>query len=336
MTYEDDPEVLAARLGGEPGFVYARCGNPTVRLAEEAIAELEGGDDAIWCASGMAALTLAALSMCTAGETVLCADRMYGGTGAMLDNVIARMGVRVTYAPHDAFPETANPSLVLIESIANPALDVPDLPRIAARFPGVVVVDNTFATPLLCRPLDHKVALSLHSATKYLGGHGDLTGGVVVGRQPLIDRLRSVAISTGLVGDPWNAWLCLRGLTTLAIRMERQCDNARVVAEWLRQQGHKVRTARPTAWLSDSGGMVVVDVGSHERALEVLRGLRLFRNATSLGDAHSLAVHPATTSHRHLSGKGLQRAGVTPGMLRLSVGIEDADDLVDDLRQAGL
>jgi cystathionine beta-lyase/cystathionine gamma-synthase len=335
-SYEADPETLSAILDrAQPGFAYGRYGNPTAAACEEAVANLEGAEAAVWCATGTGAMLATLAACCSAGDEVICATAIYGGTRALLEKVVARWGVTVTLAPHGSLTPTPRTRAIVVESIANPALEVPDLPAIAARKgDALLIVDNTFATPILCQPLRWGADVVVHSATKYLGGHGDVIAGVAVASLARIEPIRAMAVTMGVTGDPWGAWLVMRGLQTLPLRMERHCANARVVATWLRERGLPMRRAVATPWLVDGGGIVAVDLPSREAALAVMRRLRLFRVATSLGDCHSMVLHPASTSHRGLDEAGLAGAGVTPGTLRLSVGIEDVDDLVEDLRQA--
>ncbi len=335
-SYEADPDLITAILdGGEPGFAYGRYGNPTAATAEEAVADLEGARAAVWCATGTGAMLATLVAACRAGDEVLCATEIYGGTRALLEKVVSRWGIAVRFAPHATLEAGPTTRVILVESIANPALDVPDLAAIAARKGDAwLVVDNTFATPILCQPLRHGADLVVHSATKYLGGHGDVVAGVVAGGRAVIGQIRAMAVTLGVTGDPWGAWLVLRGIKTLPLRMERHTQNAAEVARFLRERGLVVRQAVPTPWLASSGGMLAVDLPDRDAAIAALRRVKLFRVATSLGDCHSMVLHPASTSHRGLDAAALAGAGVTDGTLRLSVGIEDAGDLIADLAQA--
>jgi methionine-gamma-lyase len=334
-SFEEDPAVVAAILAGrEPGFVYARNGNPTARAAEEHVAQLEGGETAVWCASGMAAILAAIAARCVAGDEVLCASEIYGGTSGLLTGIVSRWGIAVRYAPAEALEVGPRTRAVIVETIANPALTMPDLPALARRKGDAwLVVDNTFATPMLCRPLEHGADVVVHSVSKYLGGHGDLIAGIGVGSAAVIEPMRGIAAAMGLTGDPWTAWLAMRGMRTLAVRMERHCENARLLALHLRDRGFTVRTPEPTAWLADRGGMLTVDLGSRDAAFAAMRAFRVFRCAPSMGDCQSLVLHPASTSHRNLDDAGLRAAGIAPGTLRVSVGIEDVRDLIEDFER---
>ncbi len=335
-SYEADPEQLTAILdAAERGFAYGRYGNPTAATAEAAIADLEGAKDAVWCATGTGAMLATLVAGCRAGDEVLCANEIYGGTRALLERVVSRWGITVRFAPHRELAAGPATRVILVETIANPALEVPDLAAIASRKGDAwLVVDNTFATPILCQPLRHGADVVVHSATKYLGGHGDVVAGVVAGGRAVIGQIRDVAVTLGVTGDPWGAWLVLRGIKTLPLRMERHVHNAGLVASFLRARGLVVRQAMTASWLSAPGGILAVDLPDRAAALTALRRVKLFRVATSLGDCHSMVLHPASTSHRGLDATALAAAGVTPGTVRLSVGIEDVDDLIADLAHA--
>jgi methionine-gamma-lyase len=335
-SFEGDPEHLAALLQGDgEGFVYARYMNPTCVGVERALAALEGGEGAVWCASGMAALTAVLSTRLQAGDEVLCAARIYGVTAALLTRIVARQGVQVRFGDADTLTAGPRTRVILAETIANPGLETADLPGLAARKGDAwLVIDNTFASPALCRPLEHGADVVVHSASKYIGGHGDLIAGAVVADAVKAAAIRSVASTMGLTGDPWTAFLAARGLKTLPLRMARHSSNARAVAACLRGLGLPVRAAAPRPWLSDTGGMLCVDLPDRQTAFAFLRALRLFRCATSLGDCHSMALHPASTSHRDFDAAALTAAGITQGTLRLSVGLEDPSDLCADLEQA--
>ena len=335
-SFEGDPEAIAGLLRGEgEGYVYSRYANPTAAACEAGVAALEGADGAVWCASGMAAISAVAFARLRAGDEVLCASRVYGVTAALLRRVLAPLGVEVRFEELDALAARANTRLIVAETIANPGLETADIPTIASRKGDAwLLVDNTFASPALCTPLAHGADLVVHSASKYIGGHGDLIGGVVAANAPALAAVRAAAATIGLTGDPWTAFLAARGLKTLPLRMERHSANARAVTAFLRDRGLPAHTAARRPWLRDCGGMVSVDLPDRETAFGVLRRLRLFRCAPSLGDCHSLALHPASTSHRDLDAAGLAAVGITPGTLRLSVGLEDEADLLDDLGRA--
>jgi len=350
-------------LGGEQeGYSYARYDNPTVRAFEEALASLEAPDGvpgarAFAFASGMAA-THAALAAAelTSGATVLAAEQLYGSTATLLVQVFGANGVETRFV--DAYDLGAvekkvaqlRPRAVVVESISNPLLRIADVSAISeiTRAAGAaLIVDNTFGTPCLQRPLDLGADIVVHSATKYLSGHGDLTAGVVACGPPYDDAVEGIRKLVGGVLGPFEAWLAHRGLKTLALRMERQCRNAREIAGRLAPNPKVAKVNHPSLEshpdhetalrvLSDAGGLVSFELaeGGREAAFEFLNALELCVKAPSLGDVYTLAIHPATSSHRELSPARRERLGVTENLVRLSVGIEHHEDLVSDLEQA--
>ena len=350
-------------LGGEQeGYSYARYDNPTVRAFEEALASLEAPDGpagarAFAFASGMAA-THAALAAAelTNGATVLAAEQLYGSTATLLVQVFGANGVETRFV--DAYDLGAvekrvaelKPRAVVVESISNPLLRVADVPRIAeiTRAAGAaLIVDNTFGTPCLQRPLELGADIVVHSATKYLSGHGDLTAGVVSCGPPYDAAVEQLRKLVGGVLGPFEAWLAHRGLKTLPLRMDRQCRNAREIASRLASHPKVAKVNHPSLddhpdhetsgrVLSDTGGLVSFELaaGGREAAFAFLNALRLCVKAPSLGDVYTLAIHPATSSHRELSPARRGRLGVAENLVRLSVGIEHPDDIADDIDQA--
>ncbi len=338
--------------GEEPGNVYSRIGNPTVAAVEAKLAELEGAEGAVAFASGMGASAAVLLSLLKSGDEVLILGPIYGGTRGLLDEMLPRFGVTAR-AVSDAELEGAvgeKTRMIYVESPTNPNLTIHDLAHAAAvaRKHGLIsVADGTFATPFLTRPLEHGIDLVLHSATKYLGGHGDLLGGIVAGRLELLEPIRMEGLRhLGATMDPHVAFLLLRGMKTLHLRMQAHCDNARAVAEALvglpgvksvlypglpQHPLHEVAARQ----MDGFGGMVSVEFeGGRPAAAAFLESLQLFDHAVSLGDVASLACHPASTTHQLLPVEVLEADGVTEGLVRLSVGIEDAEDLVEDVRRA--
>ena len=350
-------------LGGEQeGYSYARYDNPTVRAFEEALASLDAPDGpagarAFAFASGMAA-THAALAAAelTNGATVLAAEQLYGSTATLLVQVFGANGVETRFV--DAYDLGAvekrvaelKPRAVVVESISNPLLRVADVPRIAeiTRAAGAaLIVDNTFGTPCLQRPLELGADIVVHSATKYLSGHGDLTAGVVACGPPYDAAVEQLRKLVGGVLGPFEAWLAHRGLKTLPLRMDRQCRNAREIASRLTSHPKVAKVNHPSLddhpdhetsgrVLSDTGGLVSFELaaGGREAAFEFLNALRLCVKAPSLGDVYTLAIHPATSSHRELSPARRGRLGVAENLVRLSVGIEHPDDIIADIEQA--
>jgi methionine-gamma-lyase len=343
-----------ARLfeGEEHGYVYSRIANPTVRAFEEKLADLEGGEEAVAFASGMGAITALCLSVLRTGDEILFLGPLYGGTRGLFEGLLPRFGVTARRVDDDELERAVGPAtrMLYVETPTNPTLRIHDLGLIArvARAHGLVsVADGTFATPALTRPLEHGIDVVLHSATKYLGGHGDALGGVVVGPQELMDELRLEGLRHGGAAlPPAQAFLLLRGAKTLHLRMRAHCENARTVAE--AAVGHPaVRTVhypglpdherRDVAkrQMDDFGGMVSIDLrGGYAGAAAFLDALTLFDNAVSLGDVSSLACHPATTTHQVVEERLRLEDGVSDGLVRLSVGVEDAGDLVRDVRTA--
>ena len=352
----DDPDALAEALNApDRGFAYSRYGNPTTRALEDTIAALEGGAAAVATASGMGAITSALLGVLKAGDHVIAQSCLYGGTFAALTYVHEHFGVEVTYIPGEDPAEVAaavRPStkMLYLETITNPVTRVVDLPAFlnAGKEAGLLtVVDNTFATPLLCQPLKLGADVVLHSITKYLGGHSDVTAGILV----FADDQRYRAgwhhtMEMGATIDPFAAWLTLRGIQTLALRMRQHCANAARIAELLAAHSAVEAVHYPglatnpdheiaKRVLAGFGGVVSFDlVGGRDAGYTFTKGLRLVKLAASLGGVESMALHPASTSHRQLDPDALRAAGIAEGTIRLSVGIEHVDDIWADLAQA--
>ena len=339
------------------GYVYSRFANPTVVALEGAVAELEGADGAVAFGSGMAALHAAVLACIPGPDATVAASRdCYGGTQALLVGPLAALGLRSVFVDYTDSQGTAaalaeRPSALLVEMISNPLLRIVDLPAVAARAHergALVIADSTFSTPYLCRPLELGADLVVHSATKYLGGHGDVTAGIAAGRGELVERLRTVARLVGGVLGPNEAYLALRGMKTLALRMERQCRNAFELARWLAAQPRAGRVYYPgladhpqhelagRLFRGGYGAVVAFDLDPPEpaRVEAFVDRLRLFTPAPTVGDLESLVMYPARASHRGLSADERARIGIGPGLVRLSVGIERVEDLEADLAQA--
>ncbi len=351
FEYPSHAEAEAAGRGEV--YIYSRDANPTEDRLAHAIAELEMTEDACIFSSGMGAISAALMAYAGAGGHVVASEGLYGVSHALVTEHLPRFGATcsIVAATAEAIDDAIKPEtkVVLVESITNPLLRVCDLDAIAAvcRARAVpLVVDATFATPLLQRPIERGAILSVHSATKYISGHGDLLLGVVSGPKSEIGKVRKLRKLTGGNADPFAAWLALRGLRTLALRVERQVANALAVAHALEHMSNVERVHYPSlpshvdheiaARVLDGGGaMVSFEVaGGLAGARRVYDRLRLVARAASLGDVTSLMTHPATFSHNRLSDVERRRFGIVDGLLRLSVGIEDAADLVDDLRQA--
>lgn len=357
--YGDIETVDRVFAGEEAGYVYARHGNPTNEALEELVLSLEGGASCVATASGMSALHIALTSaLLERPKRILAAGALYGATIRMLQTALEPFGVETVYAD---FCDTAavaakaklfQPGALLMETVSNPLLRVGEMDRIAeiAKEAGAaLVVDNTFATPLLVRPLELGAAFSVHSATKYLSGHGDVMGGFVICDAAHAEYVKSARRSVGALMGPFEAYLSMRGIKTFPLRMERQCANASRVAEWLRSRPNVERvyftgfSDHPDAAViarlmpaGQTGAMVAFEIrdADRERVFEFMNRLRMIVPATSLGDVHSMVLYPPMSSHRDLAPKQRERMGIRDSLVRLSVGIEDAADIIEDLRQA--
>lgn len=340
-------------VGESTGFDYTRSGNPTRQVLEEGLAELEGGSRALAFSSGMAALTTLFLHF-AAGDHLIVSEDLYGGTYRVLDQIFAKLGLSASYVDttDTAAVEkavTGSTRAILVETPGNPLLGVADIEAIAGlcrKRQILLVVDNTFLTPLLQRPLELGADVVVHSATKYLGGHNDLCAGVLVaGDAELGERLYFLQNSTGAVLPPQDCWLLMRSLKTLSLRMERHCESAIKVARWL--QKHPGVTAVYYPGLEDHpghalsqkqtrgfGGMLSFRVESPELARQMLKRLRLISFAESLGGVESLMTLPAVQTHGDIPEPERLRLGICESLLRLSVGIESVDDIIADLEQA--
>jgi cystathionine gamma-synthase/methionine-gamma-lyase len=343
----------------EKGYCYARYDNPSAGALEELLCALEGGDAALACASGMAALHTAILAALTdRRRSIVAADALYGATVGLLMNVFEPSGVSVRFADIcdpaglRAVVAEARPGCILMESISNPLLRVGEIDSIAAiahEAGAALLVDNTFATPLLVRPLELGAHFSVHSVTKYLSGHGDVLGGAVVTNSPHAEPLRSLGRTIGSVLGPFECYLTMRGIKTFPLRMERQCANACRVASWLAAHPRVERvyfTGDPQH--SDAaairrlfppnlyGAMVSFEIrdAGREEVFRFMDALKTIVPATSLGDVHSMVLYPVMSSHRSLSPKHRLRMGIGDNLLRLSVGIEAPEDILADLEQA--
>ena len=388
--YRFESPEMAMRLFEleEPGHLYSRISNPTVAAFEQGLASLEGGVDCVATASGQAAFSHLLSALCSAGDHVVAGRRLYGGTLTLLKNVFGRLGVSCTIVETDD-PDSVRAAItqqtrcILTETIGNPVMNVAPLEKLAeiARENSIpLVVDNTFATPALCRPFEWGASVVIHSATKYLSGHGHVIAGAIVdggnmdwngsgkwgaltepdasyhglvfaerfGPSALAAKIRcSILRDLGGCLSPFNAYLLHLGLATLPLRMARHSENALEVAsfleghpgvEWVRYPG---LSSHPQKALSDrylpngAGGMLAFCIkGGVEAGKDFLKSLKLFATVANLGDSRSMALHPASTTHGQLSPADRKAAGIEDGLIRLSVGIEDADDILADLDQA--
>jgi cystathionine beta-lyase/cystathionine gamma-synthase len=345
-----------AHRAGEPRHpeYYTRFGNPSLGQVEAVLADLEGAEAALVTASGMAAVSSAVLSMVGAGDHVLAQTNHYGGTTNLLQLMLPRFGVEVTQIDQRNTAEferalRKNTKLILLESPSNPVMALTDLGTIAKLAKSrkiTTLVDNTFATPINQRPLELGCDLVFHSATKYFGGHSDLIAGAVMGSKAAIGRVWEAHVILGAVLGPFDGWLMLRGLRTLALRVRQQNQNALALAEFLSHHPAVNRIHYPglkshpqhelaRKQMSGFGGMLSFDVkGGFDAADRLLRKLRLASHAASLGGVETLAVHAAANFAHYMSSEEAERIGIAPGLVRISVGIEGQQDLMADFEQA--
>ena len=344
--------------GQEGGYIYTRLGNPTVSVLENKVAALEGGEACVAAASGMGAISSALWTIAGAGKHIVADGTLYGCTFAPLTHGMSRDGVEVSFVdtPDLAAVKAAlkeNTCAVYLETPANPNLKIADIAAVAeiahTYNPAIkVVCDNTFASPALQNPLALGADVVVHSATKYLNGHGDVIAGFVVGKADFIGEVRMFGLKdmTGAVMDPFAAYLILRGLKTLEIRMERHCANAKAIAEFLDQHpavekvyypglkdhvGHDIAARQ----MKDFGGMLSFEVkGGRAAGTKLVNALQLITVAVSLGDAETLIEHPASMTHSTYTEEELAASGIPGGLIRLSAGLENAEDLIADLKQA--
>ncbi|HYY33603.1 MAG TPA: aminotransferase class I/II-fold pyridoxal phosphate-dependent enzyme [Gaiellaceae bacterium] len=348
FSFESAAEFGRVMTEEEYGFLYSRLRNPTVEELNRVLAELEEAEAAQAFASGMAAIAAALLTNLSPGDTVLCAKQLYGNTYSLLETRLKPLGIEVVYEDVTDVAAWKRPAHVrYVETMANPGVPVADLTALAeTKGDGVLIVDNTFASPALCRPLEHGADIVCESATKYLNGHHDVTAGVVAGNAEAVERMREHLIDTGATLDPFPAFLLRRGLKTLTLRVERAGENALALARFL--EGH-ASVARvfyagletypqhevAARQLDGFGGMLAFEVqGGRPAGEAVMDRLELCYRATSLGGVDTVVSHPASTSHRQYSEEQLATAGISSGLLRVSVGCEDADDILGDFGQA--
>ena len=340
-------------LGRHKGHEYARVSNPTREALERNVAALEGGTHGHAFASGMAAID-SVLTLLSSGDHAVCGENVYGGTHRLMEQVRSRAGLAFSYVDTRevaAVERAIRPAtkLLFVETPTNPMMRLADLAALGAlaRAHGLLfVVDNTFATPVFQRPFEFGADLVVHSTTKYLNGHSDMVGGMVVARRDdLAERLAFLQKSVGAVPGPFDCWLVLRGTKTLALRMHQHDANGRRIAEWLAADGRVRAVYYPglpshpqhelaCRQMSGFGGMLSFEAGSLERARRIVEHTRLFALAESLGGVESLIGHPATMTHAAVPPAMREAMGLTDGLVRLSVGIEDADDLIADLDRA--
>lgn len=355
FSAETAAELGAAATGAIEGYAYSRIDNPTTAALAAAIAELEEAEAGYVLASGMAAIHAALLSVVAGGERIVATRAIYGSTRSLFDRVLARLGVVVDYvditdhAAVDAALAERPTRVLYVETISNPTIVVADLEALAGiahRHGALLVVDGTFASPYLCHPLALGADLVVHSATKYLSGHSDVLAGVVVGSAERIGAVKAVQVDTGATLAPFSAFLVLRGLPTLAIRMERHSATSLALARWLEGRPGIGRVYHPfleshpqhavaRRQFATGGGMMAIELEGGRVAGEALiDALRVPERTASLGSVHTIVAHPPSTTHRQYDDAQLAAAGIAPGLLRVSVGLEDLEDLQADFEQA--
>ncbi|HYJ31642.1 MAG TPA: aminotransferase class I/II-fold pyridoxal phosphate-dependent enzyme [Candidatus Binatia bacterium] len=355
FAFHNAAEGAAIFAGERQGYFYTRLGNPTQAAFEREMASLEGGEAALATSSGMAATTTAVFALVGAGDNLIASGTLYGGTHKLFQELLPRYGVQTRWVDANdpcaiAKAVDAKTKLFYVETPANPNLNIVDLRGAAAeakRHGIPLLVDNTFATPYYQRPLTLGADVVIHSATKYIGGHGDTVAGVIVGCREFVDRCRmEILRDLGGVISPFNAWLLLRGLKTLPVRMERHSENALQIAQFLDFHPRVERVWYPglhthpqhavaAGQMSGFGGMIAFELrGGHDAGVKLMDSVRLITLAVSLGDCDTLIEHPASMTHSTYTPEERACCGISDGLVRLSVGIEGVEDLIADLDQA--
>ncbi len=354
FAFKDAEHGARLFTGEEVGHIYTRLSNPTIDLLANKIALLESTEAGLIFSSGLAAIFNLVVTVAKSGEHIVSDNTIYGGTFALFKNILPRLGFEVTFIDAADYNKLTsairkNTRLIFIETPANPTLKVIDIAKCAEITHGkniLLCVDNTFATPYLQRPIEFGADIVVHSLTKYLGGHGDIIGGVVVGKKDFMKELWENAKEIGGSNSPFNAWLVLRGLKTLAVRMDRHCENAMALAEFLSKHdqieqvyypglpthpGHVIAKKQ----MHKFSGMLGFDIkGGKEAGKKLMNSVKVCTLAVSLGDVDTLIEHPASMTHSTYSDEELLECGIKPGFVRLSVGIESVKDLVADFEQA--
>lgn len=355
FVFNDVAQGAARFAGDEEGFIYTRLGNPTQVALEEKIAALEGGEAGLAFGSGMAAITAVLMALVSQGDNIVHSSALYGCTFAFLHELISRFGVTATgvdTADLEAVKQAIRPEtkVVYIETPANPTMRISDIKAIAeiAHAHGAkVVVDNTFMSPYLQRPLELGADVVIHSATKYINGHGDVVAGLAIGSKELMDEIRMTTLKDiGGIISPFNAWLLLRGLKTLAVRMDRHSSNAMAIAKFLEKHPAVAKVYYPGLESFDQhelakkqmygfGGIMSFELkGGYDAGVRLMNGVKLCHLAVSLGDVDTLIQHPASMTHSVVPEEQRLIANITPGLVRLAVGLEDVEDIIADLEQA--
>ncbi len=353
FTFPDTASLIAYQKGKRKGYIYTRYSNPTVEAVENQIALLDGAVNSLLFSSGMAAISSACLTLLKPGDQVVSSYPIYGGTAKLFDQLLKKFSIKFAFYPADDISRlpryiTRKTKLIYLESPTNPNLKIVDLEsagRIAKRRKIFSIIDSTFATPVNQKPLDSGIDAVIHSVTKYLGGHSDIVGGVISGSERFIARVWETRKYLGGCADPHQAFLLERGLKTLEIRIEKHNRNAESITRFLESVPGLKRVIYPGSsshpqhelarrQMSGFGGVVSFDLGSKRKAIRFVDSLKIIKNAASLGGTESLISIPIWSSHFGLKQGTLTRSGVTPGLVRLSVGLEPLDILIKDLKQA--
>ncbi|WP_462160605.1 trans-sulfuration enzyme family protein [Pseudoalteromonas maricaloris] len=353
--FKDAAQGAARFAGEEPGYIYTRLGNPTTRELEEKVARLEGMEDAAATATGMGAVSASVLSFLQQGDHMIASSALYGCSFALFAHMLPKFGIEVSFvdltdeqALRDAVQE--NTKLLFAETPINPNMTVLDLKmlgEIAKQHELLFVVDNTFMTPLLQKPVNYGADLIVHSATKYLNGHGDVVAGLVCGSKEHIELIKlTVLKDIGATISPHDAWLINRGLKTLALRVQRHCQSAQTVAEFLEAHPKVNKVYYPGLpshpgyqflgeQMKGAGGVIAFEInGSLEQGEQFINATELCTLAVSLGDPETLIQHPASMTHSPYTQEERLAAGISDGLIRISVGLEDVEDIIDNLKQA--
>lgn len=355
FIFKDAAQGAARFAGEEEGYIYSRLGNPTTRQLEQRVAALEGMEDAAATATGMGAVSGALLANLQSGDHLISSKAVYGCSFALMSHMLTKFGIEVTFVDMTE-PENiekaikTNTKIIFLETPVNPNLVVLDLEKIgniAKKHHLLSIVDNTFLTPMLQQPAKYGIDIVIHSATKYLNGHGDVVAGIICGSSEMIGEIKMTSLKDiGATMSPHDAWLILRGIKTLPIRMERHCSNAQRVAEFLEQHEKIDRVYYPGlashegnkfigTQMKAAGGVIAFEIkGDLKDGENFINSTKLFSLAVSLGDAESLIQHPASMTHSPYSQEERLEAGISDSLIRVSVGLENVEDIIDDLQQA--
>ncbi|MBJ8117426.1 MULTISPECIES: methionine gamma-lyase [Bacillus] len=349
FTFETAQQGEASFAGVDPSYIYSRLGNPTVKLFEERMAVLEGGEEALAFGSGMAAISATLIGFLKAGDHIICSNGLYGCTYGFLEVLEEKFMITHSFCDMETEDDIENKirpntKLIFVETPINPTMKLIDLKqviRVAKRNGLLVIVDNTFCSPYLQRPLELGCDAVVHSATKYIGGHGDVVAGVTICKtKALAEKIRPMRKDIGGIMAPFDAWLLLRGLKTLAVRMDRHCDNAEKIVSFLKNHDAVEGVWYPEGELASrqmkrGGGVISFSVkGGKEETQAFINDLHFITIAVSLGDTETLIQHPATMTHAAIPAKLRQEMGIYDNLIRLSVGLESWEDIVSDLEQA--